>query len=278
VELVKNEIVMSANQIMTKESLSTMSERHKEILDILQLQGSVSVTDLSGRLNVSEVTIRKDLTVLEQQNKLYRTHGRAIPISPYIADRHISEKEKQAVKEKNIIGKYAASMVSEGECVLIASGTTILNATREMMGLKNFTAITASVSASSMLSQNKDIDVVQLGGVVRASSVSVVGSFAEDMLKHFSCSKLFVGADGIDIEFGVTTANMMESNLNRLMMEKAQKTVLLVDSSKFGKRAFSKVCDVDNIDMIVTDDGIPQKYLEDLQELGIEVVVLPTNQ
>ena len=254
-----------------------MDERHQEILDILRVQGSVSVTDLAGRLNVSEVTIRKDLTVLEQQNKLYRTHGRAIPISPYIADRHINEKEKQAVVEKNLIGKYAASMIEEGDCVMIASGTTILNVVREMMSLKNFTAITASVSASSMLSQNKDIEVVQLGGVVRPSSVSVVGSFAEDMLKYFSCSKLFVSCDGIDLDFGVTTANMMESNLNRLMMDKAQKAVLLVDSSKFGKRAFSKVCDLEDLDMIVTDDGIPQKFLEDLQEHGIKVVVLPSN-
>ena len=90
------------------DSLTSMSERHKAILDILQVQGSVSVTDLSERLNVSEVTIRKDLTALESQNKLYRTHGRAIPISPYIGDRHVNEKEKQFVAEKRSVGKNSA--------------------------------------------------------------------------------------------------------------------------------------------------------------------------
>ena len=254
--------------------MSSMSERHKKILEILQLQGSISVTDLSERLNVSEVTIRKDLTSLETQNKLYRTHGKAIPISPYIGDRHINEKEKQNVQEKRLIGRRAASMLEENDSILIASGTTILYAAREMVSARNLTVITASVSVSSILSQNKYIDVVQLGGMVRESSVSVVGSFAENMLSYFNCSKLFMGADGVDLEFGVTTTNMMEANLNRMMMASAQKTILLVDSSKFGKKGFSKICDLDKIDQIITDDKIPQVYRENLEELGIEVTVV----
>ena len=257
------------------DSLTSMSERHKAILDILQVQGSVSVTDLSERLNVSEVTIRKDLTALESQNKLYRTHGRAIPISPYIGDRHVNEKEKQFVAEKRSVGKLAAGLVDENDSILIASGTTILFAAREMITKRNLTVITASVSVSSILSQNKYIDVVQLGGLVRESSVSVVGSFAEKMLGYFNCSKLFMGADGVDLEFGVTTTNMMEANLNRMMMDASQKTILLVDSSKFGKKGFSKICNIDMIDQIITDENIPQSYLKNLQELGIEVTVVP---
>ena len=128
-----------------------------------------------------------------------------------------------------------------------------------------------------MLSQNKQIDVVQLGGMVRESSVSVVGSFAEDMLKYFNCSMLFMGADGVDLEFGVTTTNMMEANLNRMMMNTSQQTVLLVDSTKFGKKGFSKICDIGDIDRIITDDGIPQMYLESLQDRGIEVTVVSAN-
>ena len=258
----------------TSDLMTSMSERHKNILEILQLQGSISVTDLSERLNVSEVTIRKDLTALESQNKLYRKHGKAIPISPYIGDRHINEKEKQNVQEKRLIGRKAASMLEDNDSILIASGTTILYAAREMVSIRNLTVITASVSVSSILSQNKYIDVVQLGGMVRESSVSVVGSFAENMLSFFNCSKLFMGADGVDLEFGVTTTNMMEANLNRMMMSSAQKTVLLVDSSKFGKKGFSKICDLDKIDQIITDDKIPQVYRESLEEMGIEVTVV----
>ncbi len=261
--------------LLSSEALTSLTERHRAILDILQLQGSVSVSDLAERLDVSEVTIRKDLSALEKQNKLYRTHGRAIPISPYIGDRHINEKEKQAVLEKRAIGMRAAKMVNEHDSILMASGTSILYAAKELIYKKNITVITASVSASSMLSQNKDIDVVQLGGIVRESSVSVVGSFAEDMLKYFNCSLLFMGADGVDLDFGVTTTNMMEANLNRMMMSTSQQTVLLVDSSKFGKKGFSKICDIGEIDRIITDENIPKMYLENLQELGIEVSVLP---
>ena len=245
----------------TSDLMTSMSERHKNILEILQLQGSISVTDLSERLNVSEVTIRKDLTALESQNKLYRTHGKAIPISPYIGDRHINEKEKQNVQEKRLIGRKAASMLEDNDSILIASGTTILYAAREMVSIRNLTVITASVSVSSILSQNKYIDVVQLGGMVRESSVSVVGSFAENMLSFFNCSKLFMGADGVDLEFGITTTNMMEANLNRMMMSSAQKTILLADSSKFGKKGFSRICGLDGIDQIITDDRKP--YLVD---------------
>ncbi len=258
-----------------QDSMKSIDERHKAILDILQLQGSVSVSDLSERLDVSEVTIRKDLSALENQNKLYRTHGRAIPISPYIGDRHINEKEKQAVQEKRLIGKAAAALVNEQDSILIASGTTILYMAKELVEKKNITVISASVSASSMLSQNKEINVVQLGGVVRESSVSVVGSFAEDMLKYFNCSLLFMGADGVDLDFGITTTNMMEANLNRMMMNTSQQTVLLVDSSKFGKKGFSKICDIKDVDRIITDENIPQMYLENIQDMGIEVTVLP---
>ena len=105
--------------------------------------------------------------------------------------------------------------------------------------------------------------------------MSVVGSFAEDMLKYFNCNLLLMGADGVDLEFGVTTTNMMEANLNRMMMHTSQQTVLLVDSSKFGKKGFSKICDVSEIDRIITDENIPQMYLESLQDLGIEVTVVP---
>lgn len=265
------------NNLESAENIASLSERHRKILGILQMQGSVSVSDLAERLDVSEVTIRKDLSALEKQNKLYRTHGRAIPISPYIGDRHVNEKEKQAVAEKSAIGVVAASLVHEHDSILLASGTSILYAAKEMVDKKNVTIISASVSASALLSQNKNIDVVQLGGIVRNSSVSVVGSFAEDMLKHFNCNLLFMGADGVDLEFGITTTNMMEANLNRMMMNTAQQTVLLVDSSKFGKKGFSKICDTGEIDRIITDDKIPQMYLENLQELGIEVTVVPVN-
>ena len=253
---------------------SSLGDRHRAILDLLDLQGSVSVLSLANLLNVSEVTIRKDLTVLEAQNKLYRTHGKAIPISPYIGDRHINVKEKHHISEKTSVARFASKLVYENDSIIFASGTTILYAAKELLEMKGLTVITASVSVSEVLSQNKYIDVIQLGGLVRESSVSVVGPFAENMLKYFNCSKLFMGADGVDLDFGITTTNMMEANLNRMMMDCAQQTILLVDSSKFGKKGFSKICDIEKIDQIITDSNISSLVLESLRERGIEVTIV----
>ena len=252
----------------------SLPERHSRILSLLQQSGSISVTQLAERFRVSEVTIRKDLSYLEQQKKLYRTHGSAILISPYISDRHVNEKEKKNVVEKQAIGVAAAALIERNDSIIIASGTTMAFLAREIKPDGRLTVITAAVPVTQILSQNPDIDVIQLGGITRTSSVSVVGPFAEQMLRNFNCSKLFFGVDGIDPEFGMTTTNMLEASLNRAMIEAAQKVVVLADSSKFGRRGFSKICDLESVDRISTDSNIQPLYLERLRERGIEVTVV----
>lgn len=256
------------------ETLSNLAERHGRILAMLRQNGSVSVTQLSEQFRVSEVTIRKDLSVLEQQKKLYRTHGSAILISPYIGDRHVSEKEKKSVSEKRAIAIAAAQLITQDDSILIASGTTMAFLAHEIKPVGNLTVITSSAPVTQTLSQDEHIDVVQLGGIVRSSSVSVVGPFAEQMLHSFNCSKLFLGVDGIDMEVGLTTTNMLEASLNGAMIAAAQKVVVLADSSKFGRRGFSKICDLESVDRIITDSGIQSVDLDRLRERGIEVTVV----
>ena len=250
-----------------EETILSLPERHNRILALLQQNGSISVAQLAELFKVSEVTIRKDLSYLEQQKKLYRTHGSAILISPYISDRHVNEKEKKNVAEKRAIGAKAASLIAQDDSIIIASGTTMAFLAREIKPVGHLTV-------TSILSQDANIDVIQLGGITRSSSVSVVGPFAEQMLRHFNCSKLFVGVDGIDLEFGLTTTNMLEATLNGAMMNAAQKVIVLADSSKFGRRGFSKICDLEAVDRIITDSGIQPLYLERLRERGIEVIVV----
>ena len=252
----------------------SLPERHSRILALLQQSGSISVAQLSERFRVSEVTIRKDLSYLEQQKKLYRTHGSAILISPYISDRHVNEKEKKNVVEKQAIGAAAAALIAQNDSIILASGTTMAFLAREIKPEGRLTVITAAVPVTQILSQDPDIDVIQLGGITRTSSVSVVGPFAEQMLRNFNCSKLFIGVDGVDPEFGLTTTNMLEASLNRAMIEAAQKVVVLADSSKFGRRGFSKICDLESVDRIITDSNIQPLYLERLRERGIEVTVV----
>ena len=256
-----------------EEPLLSLPERHSRILSLLQQNGSISVTQLSELFKVSEVTIRKDLSYLEQQKKLYRTHGSAILISPYISDRHVNEKEKKNVAEKRAIGAAAAELISQDDSIIIASGTMAFLA-REIKPVGHLTVITAAVPVTQILSQHADVDVLQLGGITRSSSVSVVGPFAEAMLRNFNCSKLFVGVDGIDTEFGLTTTNVLEASLNDAMINAAQKVVVLADSSKFGRRGFSKICDLEAVDRIITDSGVQPLYLERLRERGIEVTVV----
>jgi DeoR family transcriptional regulator of aga operon len=254
--------------------MMTLTERHSQILEILHKQGSVSVLDLANRLEVSSVTIRKDLSYLEEKELLYRAHGSAILINPYINDRHVNVKEKLFMDEKRLIGMRAAELITSNDSIIIASGTTVHAFTRQIKVKEHLTVISAALTATSILARDRNIDVIQLGGFVRNTSLSAVGNYAEKMLEDFSCSKLFMGVDGIDLDYGLTTTNAMEALLNRVMMRVSQKTIVLADSSKFGRRGFSKICDLDSIDHIITDKQIPQKTLESLNEHGIEVSVV----
>ena len=197
----------------------TKEERQSIILELLIQHNSILVTDLATHLNVSSVTIRKDLTDLEREKKLYRNHGKAILIDPYIDNRNVSEKEKLYVEEKRLIGMKAASLITPKDSILIASGTTMHALARSIVPADELTVITASMEVSNILASEKNIYIIQLGGILRHSSLSVVGKYAENILADFSCSKLFIGVDGIDLDFGITTTNMMEASLNRVMMQ-----------------------------------------------------------
>ena len=255
----------------------TINERHDLIIKELDTKGQVSVTELSTMLNVSEVTIRKDLTMLEQGNRLYRAHGKAIKMSPYINDRDVNVKFSQYPAEKTAIGKKAVSLIEANDSIIIASGTTVEYFAREVYtdeSLGRLTVITSALNVASILAKNRNFEVVQLGGIVRGTALSAVGSDAEHMLENFNSSKLFIGVDGIDIEYGLSTTNLLEAILNRVMIRSAQKTIVLCDSSKFGRRGFSRICEIDDVDQIITDAGIPPHTLEALQQRGIEVTIV----
>ncbi len=251
----------------------TKEERHERILEMLLRHESIQVSNLSALLEVSAVTIRKDLTELEKENKLYRSHGKAILIDPYINNRSVNEKAKLAAEEKMAIGRLAASMINRDDSIIIASGTTVHALARNIKPDHKLTVISASLQVSELLAGDEAIDIIQLGGPLRHSSSSVVGRYAEEILHNFSCSKLFLGVDGIDPEFGITTTDIREAELNRVMMHTAQKTIVLADSSKFRRRGFSKIANLDEVDMIITDRGITDSIASRIEELGIELVI-----
>lgn len=252
----------------------TLSERHKAILESLRNSGSVDVGVLSQQLKVSAVTIRKDLDMLEEKKLLYRTHGGAIIADPYIATRKVSEKEKLHPELNRRIGQRAIELLSPQDALIIASGTTVQAFARCIPNMK-MTVITSAMNVVMELLDKPDIEIIQLGGIIRHSSASVVSEYAIRMLDNFACNKLFLGVDGIDPEYGLSTTHLQEASLNRMMIHSATKTIVLADSSKFGRRGFSKICDMSDIDHVITDSGTPAKMLDAMAEQGVKVTVVP---
>ncbi len=254
--------------------MTTLAERHQFILSKLKREGKVNVLDLCTDLNVSSVTIRKDLKQLEDKNLLYRTHGGGTSSNPYTVDRPVNEKEKIRSEEKMIIGEAAAALIEPDDCIIIASGTTVLSLARNIKPTGRLTVITAALNVATELNHHPEIEVLVLGGILRKSSSSATGMYAEKILDDFSCSKLFLGVDGIDIDFGLTTTHVQEAQLNRKMIAASQKTIVLADSSKFGKRGFGRICGLDDVEQIITDKGISDHMAETLKGMGIEVTMV----
>jgi DeoR family transcriptional regulator of aga operon len=254
--------------------MATLAERHQYILSRLKKEGKVNVLDLCHDLNVSSVTIRKDLKQLEDKNLLFRTHGGGTLSNPYTVDRPVNVKEKIRSEEKMGIGGAAAALIEPNDCIIIASGTTVLSLAKNIKPSGQLTVITAAIHVATELNQHPEVEVMLLGGTLRKSSSSATGMYAENILADFSCSKLFLGVDGIDIDFGLTTTHVQEAQLNRKMIAASQKTIVLADSSKFGKRGFGRICGLEEVDHIITDSGVSEHTVEALKGMGIEVTIV----
>lgn len=242
-------------------------------MEVLLREESVTVNQLAELLDVSSVTIRKDLTELEQAGKLYRSHGKAIIINPFTFNRSVNEKEKIAVEQKEAIGREAAKLIDQDDSIIIASGTTVHALARNIKPKHRLTVVSASLPVSQILSQDENNDIMQLGGMLRHSSLSVVGQYSKQILENCSFSKLFLGVDGIDFDYGFTTTDMREAELNQQMMRAAHKVIVLADSSKFGRRGFAKIGNIEDIDLIITDAGVSPNVVNLINDHGINLII-----
>ena len=176
-------------------------------------------------------------------------------------------------KEKLMIGSLGASLITRDDSIIVASGTTVHAFARCIKPVHRLTVVSASLRVSEILSANEAVEIIQLGGTLRHSSQSVVGEYAKAPFADCACSKLYLGVDGIDLEYGITTTDIREAELNKVMMRAAQKVIVLADSSKFHRRGFSKIADMDEVDIIITDAGISSSTARRLEESGIEVMI-----
>ncbi|MDR1859561.1 MAG: DeoR/GlpR family DNA-binding transcription regulator [Bacteroidales bacterium] len=252
----------------------SIAERHKYILEVLTKNGFVNVADICAELDVTPVTIRKDLRTMEEQRLLYRTHGGASPVNPHAFDMALTVKEKLHVNEKRRIAQAACKLLEDEDSIILGSGSTVHLFAESLKPKGRLTVITASLKTSLLLTPIDNVEVIQLAGIVRKNAYCVVGDFATQIFDMLTCSKLFLGVDGIDFEYGITNSNVEEAILNKKMMEAALRTIILADSSKFGRRGFGKICDIDKVDTIITDSGIAPATVQRIEELGIELIIV----
>jgi DeoR family transcriptional regulator of aga operon len=249
-------------------------ERRRAVLDIVNREGRVLVKDLAQRFATSQVTIRKDLEMLHSQGAIYRTHGGALPVrTGALLDPSLREKEKLHRKEKLRIGAAAARLVQEGQSVVLDSGTTTTMIARELREYRNLTVITNAVNIAAELAGTA-VQVILTGGILRENSFSLVGPLAEETLRRLSADVLFLGVDGFDVHFGLTTPNLLEAKVNRVMTEIARRTIVVCDSSKFGRRSLSLIAAPSKVHHTITDSRIPKSDLRALEEAGIEVTLV----
>ena len=259
---------------LQRSTMRTSAERHSRILKLLEAQGYVTVSDLSRDFSVSEATIRRDLRNLEQRSLLYRTHGGATPTNHRVYDRPVSEKAKQHADEKRRIGRAAADLVEPHDSIILASGTTMIQVAKHLHGKADLTIICGALNVAIELLHLPNVEIFMLGGMVRLTATSVGGPTAEQMMRQHSCSKLFLGVDGFDMERGLTTSNVLEAHLNQQMIAAARQTIVITDSSKFGLCGFSHICEVDKIDTVITDVNVMSATLRQLHERNIDVITV----
>ncbi len=257
-----------------KETKSTVSRRML-ILSELEKHGQVSVNDLSESLGVSSVTIRNDLEQLEKKNMLLRARGGAMKISQNHVglDYPLSDKQKKHLTEKKEIGKKAVELIEDGNTIILDSGSTTFEVAKNLGKFEELTVITNAINVANLLAEYKNINVIVPGGTLRKNSMSLVGILAEKGFQNYFCDQLFLGVDGFDTNYGISTPNIEEAHLNQIMIGMSKKVIVVADSSKFNHRGFAFIAPVTKIHTLITDKGIPGDERAKLEALGIEVIV-----
>ena len=249
-------------------------ERRRAILASLHRDGRVLVADLAARFETSQVTIRKDLEIMHAHGLVHRTHGGALPSREgALEDPTLREKEKLNRKEKLAIASAAAQLVKEGQVVILDSGTTTTAIARALRHFQKLTIITNAVNIAAELS-GAAAEVILTGGTLRKNSFSLVGPIAEETLRRLNADILFLAVDGFDVHYGLSTPNLLEAQVNRVMVEVAKRTVAVCDASKFGRRSLSLIVPPAALHEVITDHAAPKSDLRVLKKSGIEVTVV----
>ena len=253
--------------------MKSVFERQQYILEQLKKNSYVRVVDLAEQLEVSVVTIRKDLKVLESRNLLHRTHGSASPSKSNVVDLPVQEKSGINSEKKAAIARAANELIEDGDSILLTSGSTIEAFAKILAPKGLLNVVTPSIRVGIYLSEKENVDIMMLGGRLIVKSHSVRDAYTEEGLKYVRCSKAFFSCDGFDVDGGITTAFEAEARVTNSMLNVASEVVLLADSSKLGKSGFGRICDISRIDVLITDNALPQALRERFEDEGVKVII-----
>jgi len=261
--------------------MSLPSQRRRQILEEIRRAGAGSVSSLSNRFDVSETTIRRDLRILEEEGQIERTHGGAVTQAnkPDAAAIIAREKRKNLhALQKSQIARYIAhEFIRDGDNIAVEGGTTISALVPLLSERSDLTVVTNGLAITNDLHtafrHHNDATILCCGGILRGVSSTFVGPVAEQFFRSFHVSKLFLSATGLTLDTGVSDPSMLETQVKRAMIAAAGTVIVAMDSSKFGVKSLLTVLHVDEIDILVTDDGIAEPFKHALLERGVDVRV-----
>lgn len=249
-------------------------QRRRNLLDLVDQNGQVTVVDLIKRFSISAVTVRSDLDALASIGAIVRSHGGAVRRLEATQDFPLRTKETLHHIEKVRIGKAAAELVRAGETIILDSGSTTAEIARHLKKLKlpSLTVITNALNIAAELADHVGISLMMIGGLLRPISCSFVGPQAEAMMNDFHADRLFLAVDGFDLENGPSTPDVLEAQLNNVMIRSAKEVNVVADFSKLGRRSVSKIGPFDRIRRLITDKRAAPEFTEGLRKKGIEVI------
>lgn len=231
-------------------------------------ESSVSVSDLSRRLNVTPVTARADLSALEQEGLLVRTHGGAVPAHhPKILERMQAGKAR-----KESIARTAAGMINDGDTVIVTAGTTTALIAKYLLGKRDVHIVTNNTLLLTYARMNPQVHVTLIGGEFRPSEEGTVGPMALEALKQFHVSRAFIGVDGVSAKQGFTAHFLESAVLVRKMADQADQVIAVAHSDKFGRHGFARILPIDGVDALVTDEKLSAELESGLIQAGVQVV------
>jgi len=245
--------------------------RHRAILELLEAHGAVRVADLCERFGVSEMTIRRDLTELEREGLLRRTHGGAISARGRGYEPPFLTRTTRNQEQKARIGRLAASLIEEGDSIALDVGTTTLEIARALHEKHNLTVLTNSLHIANILASHPTIRLIIIGGILRPGELSMVGGLAEQGYREFFVDKLFVGVGGLSVEAGLTEYSLEDALVKRAMIKNAKERFVVADASKLNRVAFAHVAALSDVHALITDIGADTAIIHRIQESGIRV-------